>query len=315
MFDDAPLFDDVAEGPRGGRAFWARAEDGVRVRFVHWPGGDQGTIVVFPGRTEYAEKYGRTAKDFAERGYHTLAIDWRGQGLADRLMEEPKVGHVGRFTDYQLDAKMMFALLEKLDLPKPYYMIGHSMGGGIGLRTLMEGSPFQAAIFTAPMWGILMNPVLRPFAWALTWSARQVRMGHQLTPTTAEDAYVKVQPFEGNALTTDPEMFAYMQRQLDAHPELALCGPSLHWLHEALVEIRHLARQPSPAIPTATFLGTEEKIVDRSAVHERMGRWPDGQLHLMEGGEHEVMMERPDLRERFYDDMLAHFTRQRKQAA
>ena len=37
------------------------ASDGVRLRAVAWRGGGQGTAVIFPGRTEFAEKYGRVA--------------------------------------------------------------------------------------------------------------------------------------------------------------------------------------------------------------------------------------------------------------
>ncbi|WP_323032714.1 hypothetical protein [Paracoccus sp. (in: a-proteobacteria)] len=34
------------------RAFWLRAEDGVRLRAAHWAaGGASGTVLLFPGRT------------------------------------------------------------------------------------------------------------------------------------------------------------------------------------------------------------------------------------------------------------------------
>jgi lysophospholipase len=32
-----------------------------------------------------------------------------------------------------------------------------------------------------------------------------------------------------------------------------------------------------------------------------MGRWPGGRLAMMEGAEHEIMMEREEVRERFFD--------------
>jgi lysophospholipase len=56
----APLFDDIAEGPAGGSALWCEAHDGLRIRIALWRAkAEKGTIFVFPGRTEYIEKYGR----------------------------------------------------------------------------------------------------------------------------------------------------------------------------------------------------------------------------------------------------------------
>ena len=103
----APFYSDVADGPEHGRAFWLRTTDGVRIRIGLWTpsGASKGTVLLFPGRTEYTEKYGRAAADFARRGYATLAVDWRGQGLADRLLDDAMSGYVQVFDDYQTDVE------------------------------------------------------------------------------------------------------------------------------------------------------------------------------------------------------------------
>ena len=128
MLADAPLHADLAEGPPGGRAFWLTASDGVRIRIGHWPGAEGpagGTVFMFPGRTEYVEKYGRLAGDLRARGFGTVAVDWRGQGLADRLLPDPLVGHVARFSDYQHDVRAVVAAAETLALPKPWFLLAH----------------------------------------------------------------------------------------------------------------------------------------------------------------------------------------------
>ena len=306
----APFHADLAEGPAGARAFWVRAEDGLRLRVAHYPcdsGAVKGSILLFPGRTEYVEKYGRLADDLSTHGYATLAIDWRGQGLADRMLDDARTGHVAAFTDYQRDVRAMLDMARALDLPKPWHLIAHSMGGCIGLRAVMEGLPVASVTFTGPMWGIrIANPV-RPAAWALSWSSKRFGLGHILTPGTGFDSYVATGAFADNTLTTDPEMWDYMRRQVLAQPELQLGGPSMHWLHEALNECRALARMPSPALPCLSFLGSNERIVDVPRIHDRMARWPGGHLGIVEGGEHEVLMERPELRERIIARMTAHF--------
>ncbi|MEL7258902.1 MAG: alpha/beta hydrolase, partial [Pseudomonadota bacterium] len=87
----------MAEGPEGGVAYWITATDGVRLRLGVWPGnseGISGTVFLFPGRTEYVEKYGKTSIDLSRAGLHVAVIDWRGQGLADRVASDPILGHV-----------------------------------------------------------------------------------------------------------------------------------------------------------------------------------------------------------------------------
>jgi lysophospholipase len=275
---------------------------------AHFPGEDErGTVLLFPGRTEYVEKYGRTARVLAEAGYHTLAIDWRGQGMADRMLEERRTGHVHVFEDYQRDVAAMVALADQMALPGPRHLIGHSMGGCIGLRAVMDGLDVASCVFTGPMWGIrIANPV-RPAAWALSRMSKSVGLSHLFAPGTGADSYVASAQFADNLLTTDPAMWDYMRRQVMAIPELQLGGPSLHWLHEALMETRALNRRASPDLPCLTFCGSNERIVDTDRIRSRMARWPGGTLEIIEGGEHEVMMEAPALREQVHAGMIALF--------
>lgn len=312
----APFDGDLAEGPADARAFWVTASDGLRVRVAHYPSeGARGTVLLFPGRTEYVEKYGRTAQALAAAGYHMLCIDWRGQGLADRMLEERRTGHVGLFEDYQRDVAAMLGLAEELGLPGPRHLIGHSMGGCIGLRAVMDGLEVASCVFTGPMWGIrIANPV-RPAAWAISRMSKSIGLGALLVPGTGVDSYVASAEFGDNLLTTDPEMWDYMRRQVLAIPELQLGGPSLHWLHEALAETRRLARRPSPDLPCICFCGSNERIVDLDRIRNRMARWPGGKLQMVEGGEHEVLMEAAPRRERVHAEMIALFDSSTEKAA
>ena len=305
----APLHDQIAGGPEGGAAWWCRTADGLRIRAAIWPcEGARGSVLLFPGRTEYIEKYGRTARELARLGLATLVVDWRGQGLADRMLPDARVGHVVEFPDYQKDVAAVLALAEVQRLPKPWHLIGHSMGGAIGLRALIEGLPVATAAFTGPMWGIHMAALLKPLGWALPRVATLVGMGTRLPPSTTYDPYVLSNPFAGNMLTTDAEMFALMQDQLRAEPGLALGGPSLIWLREAMSECAWLARQPSPRLPCVTFLGGNERIIDTAAVRARMQRWPDGELVVLPGAEHEVLLEVPATREQLFARLDALFS-------
>lgn len=304
----APFHAALADGPAGGHALWLTAADGVRIRLAVWSaGGAKGTVLLFPGRTEYVEKYGRAANDFARRGYAMVSVDWRGQGLADRPLADRNVGHVERFGDFQTDVAAVLAAVQGLSLPQPLYLVSHSMGGAIALRALIKGLPVKAAVFSAPMWGILLSTTARPFAWLITHSGRLLGLSHHYVPSTGPVTYVASAPFTGNVLTTDEGMWRYMKAQITGVPDLALGGPSLNWLHEAIDECSALARLPSPAMPTLTMLGGNERVVDARPVHERMNRWPGGRLELVPGAEHELMMETPARRALFFDAACAVF--------
>lgn len=303
----APYYATVAANDQGS-CQWLTTSDGVRIRVGIWNKSDaKGTVLIFPGRTEYIEKYGRTAQELADRGFASVAIDWRGQGLADRLLDNRSVGHVNQFTDYQNDVQAVLDYLDGLNLPKPYHLLAHSMGGCIGLRALHDGLPVESAAFSAPMWGIKMSPALRPVAWGLSSISRQLGLSGVFTPGQHAETYVLRAEAEGNTLTSDPAEFNFLKGQLQSQPDLALGGPSLHWLNEALRETRVLAQQPAPSVPAITFLGSDEEIVDPVRIRDRMDSWSDGDLVLLENGRHEVMMETPAIRDTVFSRATSHF--------
>ncbi|MDF9304824.1 alpha/beta hydrolase [Tritonibacter mobilis] len=305
----APYFSEIARGPDQVEAHWLTTQDGQRIRAGLWrsDGPSAGTILLFPGRTEYIEKYGPLAIDLTVRGFDVLTVDWRGQGLADRSLSDGRLGHVAEFGAFQLDVAALVAHAEALDLPRPWYLLGHSMGGAIGLRALHEGLPVAACAFTAPMWAIRIPFALRPAARLLARFGTALGVSEKLVPTTTIEQYVQVTPFEGNTLTNDPEMYAFLQMQMTQHPELALGGPTVQWLSQAMLECADLRPRPSPDVPCVTFLGENEQIVATEAIHDRMARWPSGKLEMIPDAQHEILMEIPQTRRQTCDSLTEHF--------
>ena len=287
----------VIKGEPVAEAYWAKAADGINIRVAHWAVPDsKGTVLLFPGRTEYIEKYAVTAGDFATHGYGVFSIDWRGQGLADRLVNNPMAGYVRHFPDYQKDLAAALEIAKELDLPKPWYLLGHSMGGAIGLRALLEGLPVQAAAFSGPMWGLGATPLVRAFGLTLGGLVSAIGFGDKLAPGTSNETYVLHDSFEENLLTTDPEMYIRMQDQARANPELMIAGFSYRWAYEALKECSHLDKKPSPDVPCLAALGTDEEIVNPEGVKSRMARWSNGELLMVPSGKHEVLMDNVTMR-------------------
>jgi lysophospholipase len=304
--DEAPFHARLADAPEGAQAVWLQAGS-ARIRVAWWNAGEKGTVLLLPGRTECVEKYGRAAGDLVQRGFSVITIDWRGQGLADRALPDRAMGHVGDFAEYQEDLGAMLAEAGRAGLPQPYYLIAHSMGGCIGLRGLMRGLPVKAAAFSAPMWGISMAAWQRPMARMVAALSGTFGISYRYVPSTSAQTYLLQVPFEGNVLTTDRAMWDYVRAQVREVPDLALGGPSIAWLGAALRECVALSALPAPKVPVICALGTAEKVVDPTPIHLRMAAWANGQLDLYPGAEHEIMMEGPAVRKRFFDRAAALF--------
>jgi lysophospholipase len=300
----APFFDDVAEGPGGVFAWWVQSADGTRLRLAVWPEGPKGTVLMMPGRTEYCEKYGRVAADLAAAGYGMVSFDWRGQGLADRPRHRRDMGHVTSFDEYRQDVAAFRDAIAALNLRGPFFLIGHSMGGAIGLRALHDGLPVKAAVFTAPMWGIQMKPHLKVLRGLVLNLSGALGIERSFAPTTGP---YRPMPFDDNPLTTDRGQFDYMSRQTETHPDLTLGGPSILWLKAALAECATLMAMPAPALPCATIVGSREKIVEPDTMERRMQTWPGGRFVMIPGAEHEVLMEAPAIRARTLATILETF--------
>lgn len=303
---EAPFFAALAEAGPEAAAWWVQTTDGTRIRVARLGQGPKGTVLLLPGRTEYIEKYGPAARAFAERGYGCAAIDWRGQGIADRLLPDRAKGHVARMGDYQKDLAALVAALPQMGLSGPRFMVAHSMGGAIGLRAVFNKLDLGAAVFTGPMWGISLGAI-QPIARVITGFARMLGLGTRFAPGTSPVGYTQRAPFKGNTLTGDAEIYAWMKSHLDAQPDLSLGGPTLHWLDEALRETALLARHGPPKVPVLTMVGELESIVDHAAIRACAKRWTKTLYETVPGAQHEIMMETPAIREAFFDRAAAFF--------
>ena len=310
MFESAPLFDVLTGVPAGGRAYWLHTSDGVRIRAALWEkDAAKGTVFLFPGRTEWLEKYGPAAGEFLERGYAALSIDWRGQGIADRLLEDRRIGHVEAFQDYQKDLDAVIALAEAENMPKPWFLLGHSMGGAIGLRALITDKPFEAAAFSGPMWGIGLSHWQQALVHIASPFIKLIGKIDDLAPGTKGETYTDWHPFEDNLLTADPDMYQLMRDHTAAQPDLGLGGPSSHWVLEAIKENNWAKEQPAPLTPVICFLGGDEEIVNKPAVRDTINRLPNAVLEEVPKARHEFPMEVPQTRDLFYSGIADFFER------
>ncbi|MDV7270168.1 alpha/beta hydrolase [Thioclava sp. A2] len=305
----APFHSELCGHAKGGKAFWLRSEDNVKLRLTLWPGLDasRGTVFLFPGRGEYAEKYTGIAGWLNAGNYAALCLDWRGQGLSDRLLDDPEKGYIDSYADYQTDLDTMLAAAAEMRLPKPWFILGHSMGACIALRRLTRDHPFIACAFGAPMWQIGVPRWLRPFAPAGARLVRGTKFAQGYMPNQGPQPYVLTHPFIGNELTSSAADWADMMMARVRCPQLTIAGATIQWVAAGEIETKALQKLPSPDLPCYVGLGGNERIIHTGAVHARMARWPNGTLEVIPGGEHELMAERTPIRARFLAGVAALF--------
>ena len=296
------------EGPQ---TYWARTQDEVRVRLAMWrlekSARAKGSIFIFNGRSDYLESYQDVIQHFTQNGYACMSMDWRGQGLSDRLIENTQLGYVKHFSDYQKDIDALFDAAQALDMPKPYYLLAHSMGGCIALRRLLGKHPFEKVAFSAPMWGLEMPIFTRMFANFVCYTLGPTPLGKWLIPTGSLKPYVLAVPFDENTNTGNKQIYEKMIKQARENPELTIGSPAISWLYAALKETEALYHSPAPQIECLTLLGDKEQVVDSKRILERMQNWPVGHLQILKNCYHEPMFETPDVQKTFYKHVLAFF--------
>jgi lysophospholipase len=264
-------------------------------------------VVVSPGRTEAIEKYFEVAAALAGRGFVTLIHDWRGQGLADRLLPDRLLGHATGYRDFLTDYDALLGAYEAR-LPRPWLALGHSMGGCLTLLALAEGEErFAGAILSAPMLGVQVGAVPRLAARALASVMSALGRGGHPVPGPSPAST----PFDSNVVTHDQARYARAEALIAACPDLALGLPTWGWLDFAFVATSRLAKGAGAAridIPVIVVAAGDDKLVDNTALKAVTARLPLGRYVEIPGAFHELLQETDDVQAVFwreFDDLAA----------
>jgi lysophospholipase len=290
---DASFLNNVFKWPHAANTNYKATTDGIRVRTSFWAANDPvGTVFVFPGRADYIEKYGGLANFCLSNNLNVIAIDWRGQGLSERLLDDKNIGHIEDFKNYQNDVEVIIKEAKDASLVKPWIIFAHSMGGLIGLRTLHDNPVFEKVVFTSPMWGIQMPPILKSGASIIMSLISLIGKMETYAPTTSPETRILNEEYEFNKLTSDIRNFKLLRQQLIQHPNLQIGGPSSAWVSAALDEIEFQIGTEPPITPALCFLGEKEEIIDNLAVREFCKNWDSCDLISIPDAKHDLLMEK-----------------------
>jgi len=295
-----PVPEDVVSGT-------LKTPDGVSLRFARWapPPGRKGTVCLFQGRAEFIEKYFETVRDLRERGFAVATLDWRGQGMSERALRNPRKGYVRDFSRYDIDLDTFVREVVLPDCPPPFFALAHSMGASVLLRAAHQGHRwFDRMVLLAPM---IALPGMRRsrLTRASVRTLRLMGLGGAYVP--GGDASVIMQrPFLGNPLTSDPVRYARNLAVIEAEPALAVGWPTVAWTDAAFRAMRRLA-DPTFATrirqPLLVIAAGQDQIVSTPAIDEFSVRLRTGSHLIVPGSRHEMLMEQ----DRFRMQVLAAF--------
>jgi lysophospholipase len=289
--------------PPGAIETTIRAADGVRLRGARWPASSpsRGTVAVLGGRGEFIEKYFELAGELLERGFEVVAMDWRGQGGSDRPLRNVLKGHVDDFEDYERD---LAALADQVlaECPRPWTGLAHSMGAAVLLAADAAGhSPFDRLVLTSPMIAVKAIDHRGPLRY-LVGTLDAVGLGGAFTPGYgARNLWHG--PFEGNPLTSDSERFARIACVVQAAPELAIGGPTIGWAHAAFRALRRFEEPDFPRraqSPILVVAAGRDRVTETAAAERFAARLRTGSIVVIDGAEHEILIERDVLRNQFW---------------
>ncbi|MBC7504559.1 MAG: alpha/beta hydrolase [Sandarakinorhabdus sp.] len=293
--------------------------DGWHLRSAVWQGreGGPGSILFLTGRGDFLEKYAETFHDLVDAGWGVATFDWRGQGLSGRLGDMPMKGHTADFDVWLRDLDTVIGWFQSV-LPRPWFGIGHSLGGHLLLRHLAgENNEFARAVLLAPMLGVSARPLGAPLArriarlmTAFGRGGAYVWRGGPYVPGTAGSVRQVL-------LTSDPERYVDEGWWTTQNPALALGSVTWGWLAAAFASLDALLKPPArlrgtgegadtrPRLqrittPVLVLVPKSDGLVDGDITRDAVSRMPSATLEVVaaDGVEvgHELLREASGIR-------------------
>lgn len=312
----AAIPDTVRATYRGADRYgFVTAVDGPTLRFGVWDATTRpvrGSILLLTGRGEFMDKYaGELIGPLTARGFAVYALDWRGQGLSSRQLEDRQKGHIDRYETYLSDLQAFLAGVVVPEARRPIVALTHSMGGHLLLRHLAEqadSTPIAAGILGAPMTGLRRESLI---ATILTLLPSVAAVDERYFYGSAPFRLIG-REFIGNKVTHDERRYRFTEAWFAADSRLALGGPTVGWLRQSVRSIRtlmapgYLERVRTPLLLVSAG---QDALVDSKTHLGAAARLSDCHHLVYPDARHEIMMEIDPIRARFFNDcdaFLAH---------
>ncbi|WP_339693199.1 alpha/beta hydrolase [uncultured Parasphingorhabdus sp.] len=274
--------------------------DGWKFRRLEWrQDKPRGSLLFMTGRADFYEKYLETFHDFHARGWNVTSVDWRGQGGSGRCGPHPHVGHIDDFATWVTDLVAIFDDW-RASHAGPHIVLGHSMGGHLVLRALVEKRIHpDAAILSAPM--------LAPAGGGMPeWTAQLAAKMMCISGRGERRAWKPIEnPLEPYVprqalLTHDIDRYSDEFFWFRERPFVRLGPASWRWVERAYSSTRLLRNRKKlkqMKVPILILATSTDELVDHPTIERAVHLIPNAELKLFgEECAHEIFREVDEVR-------------------
>lgn len=198
------------------------------------------TIIIVHGAFEHSGRYETLAEQFQKDGFTVIYGDLPGQGRS-----KGRPGHINSFEEYIQTVDSWLSSAND----QPVFLLGHSMGGTIAIRTMEKLKPsVQGVILSSPAVGVL-NGAEKPLE-------AIARIADKVLPKTRVKS-----PMLPEMVTRNQKVIA--RDKLDS---LILDKVSIRWYREFKKGARETIRDIDsfPDVPLLVMQAGDDKMVDIS---------------------------------------------------
>lgn len=263
-----------------------------------------GSVFISHGFTESCGKYQEVIYYFLKAGYNVCMVEHRGHGRSRRtgaknIAQSPT--HVENFQFYIYDMAYAVEKVLKKNLPAPYYLFAHSMGGAVGAAYLEQyPDTFSKAVLSAPMFEINRGGLPLPLVKTVTAILCLLGKGGSFLP--GQTPFSPRENSAASAATSIPRYRYYFRQQL-ATPEFQNGGSSCRWAKESIHAAERLLKPSNCAkikIPILLFQAENDDFVCPGGQNKFIKQISNGKLVFVPGSKHEIYLSTNDILENYW---------------
>ncbi len=244
----------------------AESSGGLHVRAaVIAPQEPIAQIVVIPGRGETAHKYAEFLYCMYQARIKTGVLFARGQGISDRLLQDPQRCHIDKFSNITADIALLISELGFKD----YGMLAFSLGGLIAMDFVYADinaiKPQKLALIAPFLFPAMkVNPTVLAIASSILGSLPIIK--NAFTPYGKE--YKKV-PFAENHHSHCAIRYEAYHDYYAKHPELTIGSPTWGFVKATTLKQKELfSLKAQLPIPIYVQTAAEDKVVSSAACNK-----------------------------------------------
>ncbi len=266
------------------------------------------TVTIFHGFTENIVKYHPFIYVLLNEGFNVAMCDQRGHGESFRYVEKTTLTHIEYFDEYVQDMEVFVREIVKKQLPGPYYLFCHSMGGAIGALFLERNQGvFEKAILSSPM--------IEPHHGGIPLFLVKGICGFFMLTGRKDQKVFLFKEFEGDedfetSCATSRARFDYYLNQKRVTESLMNSNPSYQWTYESMCVRKRILKKGAPeSITTPLLLINAEldTMVMKEAQEAFIARVPGGKFLEVKNAKHEIFRSTDDVAYPYMEKVVAFY--------